>query len=259
MALTKFEDDLNVIQKLDDEPNDVGGLSAEELKAKFDAAPLAIQQYINEVLIPDIENLAVPGTGDFKADGSIPATGDFRMGGCRITGLGAPENDDDAVTKKYLSDNHYAKDKNLSSETRELYGMEEDATPDEALAVAYSILTGKAKIQTGSYIGTGTYGSSNPCKLEFDFTPRVLIVLGAVYSVETNGTFTGNSVIFTSDMEALDAIGSYYDSSLGYNVSTSGTLYLTFANNAVSWYCTAAYADLQLNSSGTTYRYIAIG
>lgn len=28
-------------------------------------------------------------------------------------------------------------------------------------------LNGKAKIQTGSYVGTGTYGSSNPCTLTF--------------------------------------------------------------------------------------------
>ena len=38
MALTEFQDDLNIIQKLDDEPNDVGGLTAAELKAKFDEA-----------------------------------------------------------------------------------------------------------------------------------------------------------------------------------------------------------------------------
>jgi hypothetical protein len=38
IELTRLTDDLNVIQKLDDEPNDVGGLSAAELKAKFDEA-----------------------------------------------------------------------------------------------------------------------------------------------------------------------------------------------------------------------------
>lgn len=55
MALTTLSDDLDVIQKLDDEPNDVGGMSAEELKAKFDEAPNAIKQYINDLLIPGIE------------------------------------------------------------------------------------------------------------------------------------------------------------------------------------------------------------
>jgi hypothetical protein len=38
MALTSLTDNLNIVSALDDEPNDVGGLSATELKAKFDAA-----------------------------------------------------------------------------------------------------------------------------------------------------------------------------------------------------------------------------
>lgn len=49
-----FEDDLVIIQKLDDEPNDVGGLTAAELKAEFDKGSLTAQTYINETLIPRI-------------------------------------------------------------------------------------------------------------------------------------------------------------------------------------------------------------
>lgn len=50
-SLTK---DLDIIQKLDDEPNDVGGLSAAELKAKFDEAGNTIKDFINESLIPQV-------------------------------------------------------------------------------------------------------------------------------------------------------------------------------------------------------------
>lgn len=46
--------DLDIIQKLDDEPNDVGGLSAQELKATFDRAGNLIKEYINETLIPQV-------------------------------------------------------------------------------------------------------------------------------------------------------------------------------------------------------------
>lgn len=46
--------DLNIIQGLDDEPNDVGGLSAQELKAKFDEAGNIIKNYINNSLIPQV-------------------------------------------------------------------------------------------------------------------------------------------------------------------------------------------------------------
>lgn len=52
-----LNEDLAIHQKLDDEPNDVGGLSAGELKALFDRAPLIIQKYINEVLVQAINGL----------------------------------------------------------------------------------------------------------------------------------------------------------------------------------------------------------
>ena len=40
-----------------------------------------------------------------------------------------------------------------------------------ALASALQSVRGYAKIQTGSYVGTGTYGESNPCSLMFNFIP----------------------------------------------------------------------------------------
>lgn len=47
--------DLNIVAALDDEPNDVGGLSADELKAKFDEAPNAVKTWLNNVLLPFLE------------------------------------------------------------------------------------------------------------------------------------------------------------------------------------------------------------
>ena len=46
--------DVTVIQQLDDEPNDVGGLTAAELKAKFDETNAAVKRYINDELIPAV-------------------------------------------------------------------------------------------------------------------------------------------------------------------------------------------------------------
>lgn len=54
LEITPLNGSFNIIQQLDDEPNDVGGLSAAELKAKFDQAGLTIQSYINETLIPEV-------------------------------------------------------------------------------------------------------------------------------------------------------------------------------------------------------------
>lgn len=52
--LTKLLADLYIMSLLDDEPNDVGGMSSAELKAKFDEAANVIKTYINESLIPEL-------------------------------------------------------------------------------------------------------------------------------------------------------------------------------------------------------------
>lgn len=54
IELELLDGDLNIIQKLDDEPNDVGGLTSAELKAKFDESGNIIKTYINETLIPAV-------------------------------------------------------------------------------------------------------------------------------------------------------------------------------------------------------------
>lgn len=58
MALERFEKDMDIILALDDEPNDVGGLSADDLKAKFDEGGKAIKEYLNSVLVPHVENIS---------------------------------------------------------------------------------------------------------------------------------------------------------------------------------------------------------
>ena len=54
LKIQLLDGDLNIIQKLDDEPNDVGGLTSAELKAKFDESGNIIKKYINETLIPAV-------------------------------------------------------------------------------------------------------------------------------------------------------------------------------------------------------------
>lgn len=59
MALDRFKKEMGIIAALDDEPNDVGGLSAAELKGKFDEGGIALQKFINETLIPALEELGI--------------------------------------------------------------------------------------------------------------------------------------------------------------------------------------------------------
>lgn len=66
MAFTPLNDDLNIIQKLPDLPNDVGGLSADELKAAYDEAGILIKRYINNILIKELESVAGAGNIGIK-------------------------------------------------------------------------------------------------------------------------------------------------------------------------------------------------
>lgn len=56
MALTKFTEDLDIIQKLSDRPNDINNedLEADALKELFDRGCNMLKEYINNTLIPEI-------------------------------------------------------------------------------------------------------------------------------------------------------------------------------------------------------------
>lgn len=70
MSIPKLTTDLSIIQKLSDLPNSTEGLTAEQLKAKFDEAGLEIQRWINEIFIPSItaENIPFPKNEEINAE-----------------------------------------------------------------------------------------------------------------------------------------------------------------------------------------------
>ena len=73
MAVIKFDYDMKIIQALDDQANDVGGLTADELKAKFDECGEALKEYINNTLIPSIlDTLALQSDLDGAVIGVSP-------------------------------------------------------------------------------------------------------------------------------------------------------------------------------------------
>ena len=74
----------------------------------------------------------------------------------------------------------------LSSSTKTTLGLASTAVPDNAFSTLASMVNSRAKIATGSYVGTGTYGASNPCSLTFDFSPN-LILFFKKYIVTTGG------------------------------------------------------------------------
>lgn len=70
MAISKMTEDLNIIRGLSDLPNSEDGLSADDLKKKFDESGLTIQEYLNNTLVPQIDAMHIPfsGTPAIEAD-----------------------------------------------------------------------------------------------------------------------------------------------------------------------------------------------
>lgn len=54
-TLTKFTENVNNIQALSDRPNTADGLTSHELKERFDKAGADIKDFLNNTLIPEIE------------------------------------------------------------------------------------------------------------------------------------------------------------------------------------------------------------
>lgn len=116
-----------------------------------------------------------------------------------------------------------------------------------SLSTALEMLTGVAQngaqIEVGSYTGTGTSGSSNPNSLTFSFSPKLLVISGSS-SNQYVGILAKNAGFMTSLPP-----GGAGDYTRGVNMSLS--------ENTISWYSIAP--EYQLNLSGVSYQYFAIG
>ena len=61
MSLPRVTNTLGTVSQLDDRPNDTGGLTAAELKAKFDKDSETLKTFLNNRLIPYLESSAAAG------------------------------------------------------------------------------------------------------------------------------------------------------------------------------------------------------
>lgn len=100
--IPEFNEDLNVISKLGDNPNTDDGLSAADLKAQFDRGPNLIKKFINDYIVPAINNYVV-GTGFLLLNGGT-MKGNIAMSGNRISGLNDPADNQDAATKIFVEE-----------------------------------------------------------------------------------------------------------------------------------------------------------
>lgn len=124
-----------------------------------------------------------------------------------------------------------------------------------------SLVGGGAKIQTGSYVGTGTYGQDNPCSLTFDFEPKILTITSAWTENGPNQYATAQYYQITIYIAAVQSalVGSNSATVWGlFNADTRDVITMTTAGQTVSWY-SFTNDNEQLNNDQYTYYYIAIG
>ena len=98
------------------------------------------------------------------------------------------------------------------------------------------------RVFSGTYTGTGTSGSGNPCQLRLSFVPRFMFVYS---NAPASGWWVRTADATTSAQGTME--------------TTGGTATVSWDNDnmTLSWY--AASAAVQLNASGTVYGYMIIG
>lgn len=177
MDFTPLEKNMDIISALDDEPNDVGGLTATELKAKFDEGGNAIKDYLNNTMIPEVK----------------VALGD-KAGKDELQGLVLGQIPDGTITEDKLSEelkeqigsmapasDVFTKEETLSPETAALYELDDTAAPDDVFIILA--------------LGAGKYGYGITVKYP-DGTPAaglsvtgVTDRLGKAITTDENGYF----------------------------------------------------------------------
>jgi hypothetical protein len=139
--------------------------------------------------------------------------------------------------------------------------------PNPQVKDALALIGDNLIMETVSYIGTGTVGADNPVSVTFGFAPILMVLCdsgGRVYQTPVNDSSYrwGSAIGVTSALSTSYAtglfMGRFYSLILQAKKSPDG--------KTISWYIphtmeSGSYpsAHYQYNTSGETYRVIAIG
>lgn len=129
---------------------------------------------------------------------------------------------------------------------RKVYEQDEIIPMDvfEILDTGNIATLGLAKIATGSYVGTGTYGADNPCSLTFPFVPKLFIVSQADRGFSANNIWQAGFVWIAGIATVVT------------DTQMSGTV-VSLEGNSLSWYNRRGASE-QINALNKNYVYIAI-
>ncbi len=136
-------------------------------------------------------------------------------------------------------------------------------------------IEGAARIACGSYVGTGKGGTSNRNTLTFAFAPKVLFLVGdaAVTAYADSSDYDDATPMSVPSLFWVDGITSAKTNSRIQSLDSTtsekavSTRYFSVSGNTLTWYASMQFesgtskVDLQaqMNESGKTYKYIAIG
>lgn len=121
---------------------------------------------------------------------------------------------------------------------------------------------GMTKIETGSYVGTGTYGADNPNSITFGFAPKLFFLYGMktstnqyIYELLSSST-SGANLIF----DPQSWLSTEYNSNKG---PSSDSSYVSSGKKSddgktIFWYNKKGIS-YQYNNQNVTYYYFAIG
>ena len=122
-------------------------------------------------------------------------------------------------------------------------------------------IAGGVRFSSGSYQGTGTHGADNPCAIDVGFEPKLFFVFrddpGSDGKCDFFVTEPEGCGLWVVGRDALLAISGNSNTRLTRPCNVSGTVvgwYLSYGG--VADYMLAGY---QLNDSGITYRWFALG
>ena len=132
----------------------------------------------------------------------------------------------------------------ISANSKDAYpeSGEKDGYYYQYIGIPFENLPTAPKIATGSYVGTGTAGSSNPNSLTLDFEPQLVIITG-----QHSGSQIAWPLLFMRNNTTAFEMG-----------EGAYTCKVTWNGKIVKWYSTEN-AGRQMNYNGRTYYYFAIG
>lgn len=107
------------------------------------------------------------------------------------------------------------------------------------------------RMATGRYVGTGTYGSSNPNSLSFEFEPKFIVIC----CQKTDASLFYQRMEFVKNNPTATAMGSYVNN----NTVFANICDVIWSGNTISWATRNDDAYYQLNMEGCEYYYVAFG